>query len=241
MTYAAFLIYFLVLPIVLLFAAVRIHKDMLTHRTLFHIFLVSLIALVYTTPWDNYLVKHGIWFYEADRILFTIGYVPIEEYTFFVLQPIFTSIWVCLCSHQRRYLHPNPTDPKTRFTTLSFFILFLILGLVLFGIDHIRGTYYYLITNWSLPVIIALLFLIQRRVTLRLRALLLFILPPTLYLWIVDRYAIANQIWTIEKSTSFDLIIAGLPIEEALFFLVTNILVVLGFLLFEHGDEIFQR
>ena len=37
------------------------------------------LALVYTTPWDNYLVYKQVWGYPPGRVLATIGYVPIEE------------------------------------------------------------------------------------------------------------------------------------------------------------------
>ena len=45
-----------------------------------------LVALLYTTPWDNYLVYREVWGYPPGRVLATIGYVPVEEYLFFILQ-----------------------------------------------------------------------------------------------------------------------------------------------------------
>nr|MBP6297910.1 lycopene cyclase domain-containing protein [Anaerolineae bacterium] len=51
----------------------------------------ALVAVTYTTIWDNYLVYSRIWGY--DRRLVTglrLGWVPIEEYTFFILQPLMT-------------------------------------------------------------------------------------------------------------------------------------------------------
>jgi lycopene cyclase domain-containing protein len=32
-----------------------------------------LLALLYTTPWDNYLVARGVWGYGEGRVLFTLG------------------------------------------------------------------------------------------------------------------------------------------------------------------------
>lgn len=48
--------------------------------------VMSLVALAYTTPWDNYLIRQGVWVYGEGRVLGTVGYVPLEEYLFFVLQ-----------------------------------------------------------------------------------------------------------------------------------------------------------
>jgi lycopene cyclase domain-containing protein len=53
------------------------------------------IALVYTTPWDNYLVATNVWWYDPELVTgIVIGWVPIEEYTFFILQPILGGLWI---------------------------------------------------------------------------------------------------------------------------------------------------
>ena len=53
-----------------------------------------LLALIYTTPWDNYLVATGVWYYNPQLVTgIVFGYVPIEEYTFFVLETLFAGLW----------------------------------------------------------------------------------------------------------------------------------------------------
>jgi lycopene cyclase domain-containing protein len=61
-----------------------------------YIGLVVLItlAVVYTTPWDNHMIEQGVWWYGENHVLFRINYAPIEEYLFFVLQPILTGLWL---------------------------------------------------------------------------------------------------------------------------------------------------
>ena len=40
-----------------------------------------LAAVIYTTPWDNYLVATSVWSYNPALVTgVTIGWVPIEEY-----------------------------------------------------------------------------------------------------------------------------------------------------------------
>ncbi|MCH1927403.1 lycopene cyclase domain-containing protein, partial [Shewanella sp. C31] len=56
--------------------------------------LMPLLALLYTTPWDNYLVWKGVWGYPEGRVLLRIGYVPLEEYLFFLLQPLLTGAFL---------------------------------------------------------------------------------------------------------------------------------------------------
>jgi 15-cis-phytoene synthase/lycopene beta-cyclase len=52
---------------------------------------------------------------------------------------------------------------------------------------------------------------------------------PTLYLWVVDTLALKRGTWVISHGTKLGIHLwDGLDIEEALFFLVTNILIVFG-------------
>ncbi len=91
MSYLQFLILFVCIPLGLL--AWRLRRRL---RRLDLLMLVGLavIAVVYTTPWDNYLVASGVWYYDPRLVLNrTIGYVPIEEYLFFILQTFLTGFF----------------------------------------------------------------------------------------------------------------------------------------------------
>lgn len=57
---------------------------------------------------------------------------------------------------------------------------------------------------------------------------------PTIYLWFVDTLALRRGTWVITSGTKYGIHLwDGLEIEEALFFLVTNMLIVFGQLAFE--------
>ena len=91
MSYGQFLILFVCIPLALL--AWRLRHQI---RRVQLVMLVALatIAVVYTTPWDNYLVATGVWYYDPRLVLnLTIGYVPIEEYAFFILQAFLTGLF----------------------------------------------------------------------------------------------------------------------------------------------------
>jgi lycopene cyclase domain-containing protein len=60
---------------------------------------------------------------------------------------------------------------------------------------------------------------------------------PTLYLWGADATAIAEGIWTISPAYTLGVKLINLPLEEATFFLVTNLLVVQGILLLMYGSH----
>jgi 15-cis-phytoene synthase/lycopene beta-cyclase len=65
---------------------------------------------------------------------------------------------------------------------------------------------------------------------------LLPIALPTLYLWIVDTLALRRGTWVIATGTKFNIHLwDGLDIEEALFFLVTNMMIVLGQVAFDNA------
>lgn len=90
MTYGHFLLLFLTLPIVLLAGALR-HR--LTLRYACSIGVMVLVAVLYTTPWDNAIVAMGVWRYDPTLVWgIVLGWVPLEEYLFFVLQPILAGL-----------------------------------------------------------------------------------------------------------------------------------------------------
>ncbi len=70
---------------------------------------------------------------------------------------------------------------------------------------------------------------------------LLPIALPTLYLWIVDTFALRRGTWVIESGTKFGVHVwDGLEIEEAVFFVVTNVLIVFGLIAFDNALAVLQ-
>lgn len=93
MTYAAFLALFLLPPIAVLAILQRPSR-----RVIAALAITSVLAIVYTGPWDAAIIAAGVWSYPAGRVLGpTIGGVPIEEYAFFVLQTVMTGLLCALC------------------------------------------------------------------------------------------------------------------------------------------------
>ena len=98
MTYFEFLLLFLAIPIILL-VAMRPWKTGSSNWLWLAIGAQVLLALIYTTPWDNHLVATGVWYYNPKLVTgYVLGYVPIEEYTFFVLETLLAGLWWQLCS-----------------------------------------------------------------------------------------------------------------------------------------------
>jgi lycopene cyclase domain-containing protein len=99
-TYLQFLLIFLGVPLVLL---VLIGRHAMRRVPWALLTLLAVVALVYTGPWDHAIIAAGVWAYPAKRVLgLAIGLVPIEEYTFYVLQVILTGIVTTMLLAWRR-------------------------------------------------------------------------------------------------------------------------------------------
>lgn len=191
--------------------------------------LIALLALVYTTPWDNYLIWRDVWHYGNGRVVGTIGYVPVEEYLFFLLQPILTGLWLY-------WLLPRTSEPvqqeysaMVRTTGTGFWVALSLAGALMLKWNP--GVYFGLILVWASPILALQWVIGARQLWATKRTWLLGTLVPTLYLWVADRIAIGQGIWSISDAYTTGLNLFGLPLEEATFFLVTNLLVVQGLLL----------
>ena len=94
-------------------------------------------------------------------------------------------------------------------------------------------TYLFLILIWALPIIL-IQWLVGGDILLkRWKVLIPGSLLPTIYLTAVDSAALRSQTWTINPTQSLNVFfpIINVPLEEGVFFLVTNTLIVQGLIL----------
>ncbi len=242
MTYLTFLLYFLVLPILLL--SLLLLRDRRGGRALPNtlrgwpawaaLLAHTLVALAYTTPWDNYLVATGVWFYDPALVLgVTFGWVPLEEYLFFILQPVLIGLWLLWLGRRL----PPPREPLLSQglalrvgATALLAVAWLTAGALLL-LGWRPGTYLALELVWALPPL-ALQFATGADILWRHRRLVAAtLLPAVLYLCLSDALAIGHGTWTIAPGQSLALLIGGLPIEEIIFFGLTSSLLVFGMVL----------
>ncbi len=102
MTYGMFLLVFLVPPIVVLAVAFR---KRITRLWSISVLGLMALALLYTGPWDHFIIAQGVWSYPPGAVLGPrIGLVPLEEYTFYLLQVLLTSL-VLMAFVRRRPPH----------------------------------------------------------------------------------------------------------------------------------------
>ncbi len=103
-----------------------------------------------------------------------------------------------------------------------------------------RFIYLALEVGWALPPIVLQWLAGWRLLQRQRRAWLFGILIPTLYLSLADSMAL-GIVWTISPSRSLGLRIGNVPVEEILFFLLTDTLVVQSVILAFYWRPLFKR
>lgn len=244
MTYALYLVIFLGAPLLVLATllqrgSARGRRAALRSLPALSLAAHVLIAVVYTTPWDNYLVASGVWWYDPQRVLgIVLGWVPIEEYSFFVLQTVMTGMG--LFYMMRRPVFGWQAQPQAEasgrrwrlwrpgLAVVAGLGAVWLLALALLAAGWQPGVYLGLELGWFVPPIM-LQVAVGGEVLWRHRRLVAAAsLAPALYLSLTDAYAIDAGIWMISRRHSLGLTIGPLPIEEIVFFLLTNVLITFG-------------
>src|SRR5271166_479318 len=96
-----------------------------------------------------------------------------------------------------------------------------------------HSTYLGLILIWAGPVIVLQWLLGADLLIRRWKVLVPGVLLPTLYLTVIDSVALHFGTWAISPLQSLNIFLPlGVPIEEAIFFLVSNMLIIQGMILF---------
>ncbi len=207
---------------------------------------LALIVIAFTSalPWDSYLVHLRVWTYPEEALLGPkLWKVPVEELFFFVVQTYMTSMIYILVNkpsfHPQYLTNRTDSSPWTQWARRlgqSALMVLIATGFYLTRKGG-EGTYLGLILAWACPFALLTwtfsgLFLVR----LPTSRVALPILIPSVYLWLVDELALGRGTWAIESGTKLGIRVFGsLELEEAIFFLVSNTLVVLGLVAFDRG------
>ncbi|KAF2807437.1 Lycopene beta-cyclase [Mytilinidion resinicola] len=232
------------------------YQPLLSKLDLYKVGFLVTIAVLATIPWDSYLIRNRIWTYPSNVIIGpTLFDIPAEELFFFVIQTYTTSILYLLLSKatfqpaylraERKQKHRQDFNNTSwrlyRIAGQLFFVGAIIAGIGMIR-DNGRASYMGLIVLWAAPFLL-LLWSLAYQFILGLPTIntALPILIPTLYLWHVDTLALQRGTWVIESGTKLGIHLwDGLEIEEAVFFLTTNTLVVFGLLAFDNAVAILE-
>jgi len=230
MTYLAFDLLFVALPAALLLAGQR------WRLLVGPVAVLVPVALLWTAPWDEHLVRTGVWTYAPDAVLARIGSVPAEEYGFVVLEVLLVGAWALRCGALPPPAvvlpargHGAQVRGAAAWLGVTAVGVLLAVGTPFAAGEHLR--YLGLLLLWAGPPLA-----LQRAVAgdvlaARRRARLRVAAPCALWLCAADRFALADGLWSITSASSTGAALLGLPLEEALFFVLTCVLVTDGLLL----------
>jgi lycopene cyclase domain-containing protein len=233
MTYFGFLGIFLAVPIIvfLVVLAARRRRTGVPERLTamppaVAIAITAMVAVAYTTPWDNYLVATGVWGYHRSLVSGVIlGYVPLEEYLFFVLQTVLTSLGLILVAgHSLRADAQAPARLRL-WASIPILVLWAVSCAAL-AAPWGPSRYTALLFAWALPPILIQLAFGTDLLWRERRILVPTILAATLYYALADIIALAAGTWDFNPRLIFGLRLGPLPMEEVLFFFLTNVLIV---------------
>ncbi len=247
MHYALFLVTFLGIPLGILgFLTYKENQKGRLFPATFHnlpfwlvVGIHVLVAVIYTTPWDNYLVATRVWYYNPGLISgIVIGWVPLEEYTFFILQSILIGLWLAFLA--KRIPEPRKFRASSRMRILSalIFLVFFLSGTMMLARGWKQGNYLALILAWAAPPIALQMFFGADILWQRRKLMLAVLISSTIYLSAADCLAIGSGTWTISPDQSLRFLIAGvLPLEEFIFFLMTATLLTFGMVLLQARES----
>ena len=194
--------------------------------------VVTAFAVVYTTPWDSWLIHNRVWWYPPGSVLGTVFGVPFEEYAFMLGLTVFTGCWTLAVAIGR----PRPAVAARGLTTrrhgAAAWLAAACCGAVLTAISP-KLLYLGSMLLWfGIPLALQAAF--GADVLRSVRTLRIMGLALTPVFWIADAVAINAGAWQVGATHTIGIRIAGLPIEEAIFFLLCDLLVANSIVLVTH-------
>lgn len=193
---------------------------------------ISIVALFYTAPCYNYNIVNEARTYTPERLLGVLGNVPVEEYVSVVLQIVLTTLWAMLCVRWKfpffNFNHDKQSYQKIRWIPILLLSVVTAIGYEM-AVPGQKTFYFGSILCWASPVIIVMWYGAGNYFVKNLMPSSIAIVVPTLYLLWVNRIALKEDVWHLNKTTSLNMfVVDGLPLEEALFVSITTVMVVMA-------------
>lgn len=203
-------------------------KEMPSELSYFILILLGMVVL-FTSPWDNWAVKRGIWGFSKERFWFKIGYLPLEEYLFFLIETM-EVIWLVevlihrsLPSALARAIEWN--DPLFYIPCCALLVTWLSVWFK-YGNHSSRWNYAWHLLFWFLPVIFFQWILAWPIFLNHLSTIFWATAGIGTYLSLADWIAVRQGIWFFDEKQITGLKFSSiLPWEEVAFFYLTSLLV----------------
>ncbi|MDZ7745358.1 MAG: lycopene cyclase domain-containing protein [Halobacteriales archaeon] len=190
--------------------------------------ILAAVAFGYTIPWEILLIGKGVWSYGEGVVLARFINIPVEELLFILVQPFITALWL--------YQFVETSD-RPLSVSLSKRLLGALAGVAISAVGirlYLAGgttTYLGALLGWAGPVLALQWAFGWPYLREHVKTVAIGVGLPTVYLCAADMVAITLGIWELSPTYTTGLTVGGLPIEEVLFFLLTNLFVVQGLIL----------
>ncbi|ORE02406.1 terpenoid synthase [Rhizopus microsporus var. microsporus] len=207
---------------------------------------LACIAFFTASLWDNYIVYHKAWSYCPTCVVAVIGYVPLEEYMFFIIMTFMTISFTNLV--MRWHLPSTFIRPQTPLIQTWSVRGVPIMALMIIAYKAwklavpAKPLFYGACILWYVCPVLAILwygsgeYMLQRPLSV-----ILSITLPTLYLCWVDKIAIAAGTWHISLRTSTGKFVSSdLPLEEFMFFVLINTVLVFATCTIDRAQAVTQ-
>jgi lycopene cyclase domain-containing protein len=199
--------------------------------------LVLAAVMLFTTPWDNLAAKWGIWGFPRDKFSLRIGYLPVEEYAFFLLQSANVMLAVRALFHFFPDWQIGPETRVGKWTLICLAASIVPWSFVAIQLRWLRQksgarVNYAVHLTWFLPVIYAQWILAPPLFWAHAELLGLITAAFGTYYTLADLVAVRAGTWFFDENQITGLKLGGvLPWEEIAFFFLTSLLVAQSYLL----------
>jgi lycopene cyclase domain-containing protein len=199
--------------------------------------LVLLAVMVFTTPWDNLAAKWGIWGFPREKYSLRLGYLPIEEYAFFLLQSLNVMLAVRALFHFFPDWELGPETDIGKWTLICLAASVIPWIFVAIQLRWLRRHFgarvnYAIHLAWFLPVIYVQWILAPPLFWAHAGLLALVTAAFGIYYTLADLAAVRAGTWFFdEKQITGAKLGEILPWEEIAFFFLTSLLVAQSYLL----------
>ena len=199
--------------------------------------LVLLAVLLFTTPWDNLAAKWGIWGFPREKYSVRLGYLPIEEYAFFLLQSVNVMLAVRAIFHFEPDWQLGQQTQVGKWTLICLaasLIPWTLVAIQLRWLRHKCGprVNYAAHLAWFLPVVYAQWVLAPPLFWEHAGLLALVTAAFGIYYTLADLVAVRAGTWFFDEKQITGVKLGGvLPWEEIAFFFLTSLLVAQSYLL----------
>ena len=204
--------------------------------------LVLLAVMIFTTPWDNLAAKWGIWGFPREKYSTRLGYLPVEEYAFFLLQSGNIMLAVRALFHFFPDWQTGQETEVGKWTLICLVVsvipwIFVVVQLRL--LRRVAGpcVNYAVHLAWFLPVIYTQWILAPWLFWGHAGLLALVTAAFGIYYTLADLAAVRAGTWFFDEKQITGVKLGGiLPWEEIAFFFLTSLLVAQSYLLLLPGD-----